>query len=144
MQSSRALGQFVAAAILLSQASIATAGPLTSSQCGLFSLTNGSLIECLNPNDSPGPWSPDTVTMVMSQDTQGVTVEMDDGTTIDIDSTANGGLQFRVDGATTTAQAVVSTLNERLSAEQKSEVAELVANTSETDATDELVVLLNE
>ncbi len=144
MQSSRAIGQFLAAAILLSPASIAMAGPLTSSQCGLFSLTTGSLIECLNPNDSPGPWSPDTVTMVMSQDTQGVTVEMDDGTTIDIDSSANGGLLFRIDGATSTAQAVVSVLSERLSDDQKNEVADLVANTSETDATDELVVLLSE
>lgn len=111
-------------------------------ECGVWDLQDGALVECANPNDSPGPFTPPTFSLLVQQDGTGVTAQLNDGTTIDVDVADDGSHTFSVDGYLTDAADVADTLDEQLTDDEQAAVSEVLSAESETSATDELVDLL--
>jgi len=113
-------------------------------ECGVDTLGSLALVECANPNDSPGPSAPPPVTLFLVQDSAGVSAQLDDGTVIDIDANPDGTVDYAIDGATADVDEVAAELDAQLSDAEQAAMSEVLNATSVSDGTDELVDLLSE
>jgi len=111
-------------------------------ECGQITFGSLSLVECANPNDSPGPYTPPPVTLFVVQDSVGVTAELADGTVIDIDPTSSSLFNYKVNGVDSNAADVVDQLDATLTEDEQSAISEALSESSTSDGTDELVDLL--
>jgi hypothetical protein len=109
--------------------------------CGAWSFAGTTLVECANPNDSPGPFTPPTLVSIQ-QDSAGVTALLDDGTVIDLDQAANGTIIYVVDGNEVDGEFVEDLLATSLTDDERAAVSDVVAAESTSEAADELVILL--
>lgn len=119
----------------------AQAGP-NDTACGVSALGSLALVECANPNDSPGPYAPPPVSIFLIQDNTGVTAELDNGTVIDIDTHADGSVDYAVDGADASVLDVADELDALLSVEEQAAMSDVLSFTSVSDGTNELIGLL--
>ena len=110
--------------------------------CGVSALGSLALVECANPNDSPGPYAPPPVSLFIVQDSSGVTAELDDGTVIDIDTHADGSVGYAVNGASASVLDIADELDAQLSVEEQAAMSDVLSFTSVSDGTDELIGLL--
>lgn len=136
------IARLVSLTSALAALTVANSAAAETPDCGLYQVGSSALVECANPNDSPGPYTPPTVQFFVQQDAQGVTAELDDGTVIDLDVNASGDIEYAIDGQTTTAAAVSFALDAQLTEDEQAAVSAALEDSSETSASDELLDLL--
>ena len=119
----------------------AHAGPFDT-ECGVSTLGSLALVECANPNDSPGPYAPPPVSVFLVQDHTGVTAELDNGTVIDIDTHADGSIDYALDGDLVSAADVAAELDASLTVAEQAAIGSVLVSASVSDGTDELAGLL--
>ncbi len=112
--------------------------------CGAVNVGALSLVECANPNDSPGPYAPPPLKLFVVQDNIGVTAELADGTVIDIDPTSAGAFTYTVNGIHRNVADVADTLDAALTVAEQHAISDALHQSSTSDGTDELVDLLAE
>jgi hypothetical protein len=116
----------------------------TPDECGVWNTSQGALVECANPNDSPGPYAPPPSSVLLQQDDTGVTAQLDDGTTVDIDIVEGGAVELAVDGVPSTSTQIRQAFRAQLSDDQLASVSEILNVESENIASDTLVDILED
>lgn len=116
----------------------------TPDECGVWNTNQGALVECANPNDSPGPYAPPPFSVLVQQDETGITAQLDDGTTVDIDILGDDEVEIAVDGIPSTSTQVQQVFRTQLSVEQLSSVSEILDEESENIASETLVDILKD
>lgn len=113
-------------------------------ECGMATHSTVSLVECQNPHDSPGPYTPPQVSFLIEQDASGVTAVLDNGITVDVDLEADGSFRFAVNGLPGNVSEVEAVIDASLSVDEQHAVSATLQPASRTAATDTLVNILGE
>ena len=110
-------------------------------ECTSVRLLSSTLIECANPNDSPGPFVPTEPLLQVADDKDAATAMLVDGHTVSVD-VESGVTTYSVDGEEASAEDAKAAIDAALTTEEQASVSDVLATECSSPATAELSGLM--